>query len=191
MTTLSRLVTAVADAQGMDNERVSAIARALREDGFIQMLGRGTSAAQMNERDAANLLIATNTADTARTASAAVKQFRELRVDRKANEFGAELEEMISAAKRECIADYLSKVARHTARGPVVGKRNYVDGFRLQIEFEKPVPNVLVIVSTRAGNGSTISFSELRSTIKATGDRRVRSMITERTILAVAAALRT
>ena len=66
--TLEKLVAAIADVEGIDAERVRAIARAMREADLIATRGRGKSAAPMSERDAANLLIAVNVADTARTA---------------------------------------------------------------------------------------------------------------------------
>lgn len=67
MATLENLVATIAEVQGIGAERVRAIARAVREAGLIAKHGRGTSAAEMSETDAANLLIAVNVADTART----------------------------------------------------------------------------------------------------------------------------
>ncbi len=193
MATLSQLVTAIATAEGIDAERVAAIGRAIREDGLIRTSGRGTSAAQMEEGDAANLLIATNTADTARTASAAVKEYRKLQAKRRPNLFGSELEELISAAKRKCLADYITKmVALLGTRGHRLGKRPFPNGeYRFEIEFEKPVPSVLLGIWVQDGPRDYIDFFDRRHAAnEASGDRRERTRITQRTILAVATVLR-
>jgi hypothetical protein len=181
--------------EGIDAERVAAIARAIREHGLIRTSGRGSSAAQMSEPDAANLLIATNTADTARTAPAAVKEYRALQAKRRSSQFGSELEELISAAKRECLADYITKmVALLGTRGHHLGKRPYRnDEYRFEIEFEKPVPSVLIGISNlKTSYRDYISFADRRQpTVEANGDRRERTRISQRTILAVASVLRT
>jgi hypothetical protein len=197
MATLSQLVAAIANVEGIDAERVAAIGRAVREQGLIRTSGRGTSAAQMSEPDAANLLIATNTADTARTASAAVTQYRALKAKRnkQTSEFGSELEEMISAAKRECLADYVTKtVALLGTRGHVLGRKRYLnEAYRFVIEFEKPIPSVLVGVSIlNASQWNYISFGDhpRQPTAEAGVDRRESTRITQRTILAVANVLR-
>jgi len=194
MATLSDLVTAIAIAEGIDAERVAAIARAIREHGLIRTSGRGTSAAQMSEPDAANLLIATNTADTARTAPAAVKEYRTLQAKRRPNQFGSELEELISSAKRECLAEYITKmVALLGTRGHRLGKRAYPNGeYRFEIEFEKPIPLVLLGIWVQGGPRDYIDFLDRRRAAnEASGDRRERTRITQRTILAVANVLRT
>lgn len=196
MTTLTELVTAIATAEGIDVERVAAIARAAREHGLIRTSGRGTSAAQMEERDAANLLIATNTADTARTAPAAVEQYRMLEAKRKnrTSGFGGELEEMISAAKRECLADYVKKtVALLGSPSNLLGRRAFPnEAYEFGIEFEKPIPSVTVQISIAKGSPMEfILFKDHRSLARADGDRRERTRITQRTVQAVANVLRT
>jgi hypothetical protein len=60
MATLSKLVKAVAQVEGLDEVTVGIYARAAREAGFISQGGRGRGAAQMTIEDAANLLIAVN-----------------------------------------------------------------------------------------------------------------------------------
>ncbi|OKO92174.1 hypothetical protein AC629_01180 [Bradyrhizobium sp. NAS80.1] len=195
MATLSELVAAIAAVEGVDAERVTAIARAVREDGLIQTSGRGTSAAQMSETDAANLLIAANTADTARTAPAAVKKYRTLQAKRRSSQFGNELEELISAAKRECLADHLTKmVALFGTPDHRFGKSTYTKmEYGFEIEFEKPVPSVRVHIWVSIDRqGDRFEFTDRRlPTTKTTGDRRERTTITQRTILAVANVLRT
>ncbi|WP_441256202.1 hypothetical protein AB7Z32_10250 [Bradyrhizobium sp. 482_C4_N1_1] len=195
MATLSQLVTAIADAEGIDAERVTAIARAIREERLVKTSGRGTSAAQMSEPDAANLLIAVNTADTARAAPAAVKEYRALQTRRGSGQFGDALEGLISAAKQEVLADYITKtVALLGTRGHVLGRRRFPnETYRIEIEFEKPVPSVSVLfgVGLQSGRWDHIDFRDRwQPTSEAHGDRRERTMITSRTILAVASVLR-
>ncbi|WP_456638536.1 hypothetical protein [Bradyrhizobium sp. USDA 10063] len=193
MATLSQLVAAIATVEGLEPERVGAIARSIREERLIQTSGRGTSAARMEERDAANLLIATNTADTARAAPAAVKEYRALQAKRRPSQFGSELEELISAAKRECLGDYITKVVTLLGtRGKALGKRPYANrDYRLEVEFEKPTPSVLLGIWGPHGQSDYISFFDRQATNQANGDRRDRTRITHRTILAVADVLRT
>jgi hypothetical protein len=196
MATLSELVAAIAAVEGIDAERVAAIGRAVREHGLIRTSGRGTSAAQMSEPDAANLLIATNTADTARTAPDAVVQYRALQARRgkRESEFGGALEELISAAKREIIADYVTKmIALVGTRGHLLGKRHYPnEAYKFGITFEKPIPSVFIYIKASSASPDGILFKDRQEPkIKASGDRRERTEITHRTILAVANVLRT
>ncbi|WP_439373166.1 hypothetical protein [Bradyrhizobium sp. DASA03120] len=189
MATLSQLVTAISSAEGIDAERVTAIARAVREEGLIKTSGRGTSAAQMDERDAANLLIAANTADTARTAPDMVKQYRALQAKRgkQKSDFGSELEELLLAAKRELLADYVTRaVALVGTRGHILGKRRYPnEAYEFEITFEKPVAAVFLHVAAQTRLG-LISFHDRQANIDAAGDRRESTKITQRTIFAVA-----
>jgi hypothetical protein len=196
MATLSQLVAAIATVEGIDEERVAALARAAREHGLIRTSGRGTSAAQMSEPDAANLLIATNAADTARTAPGVIKEYRALQAQRKnrTSGFGGELEAMISAAKRECLADYVKKtVAVLGSPSSLLGRRTFpTEAYEFGIEFEKPIPSVMVQISIAKGSPmESILFKDQRWLAKADGDRRERTRITQRTILAVADVLRT
>jgi hypothetical protein len=200
MATISQLVAAIATVEEIDAERVGAIARAIREHGHIKTSGRGTSAAQMSERDAANLLIAANMAETARGAPAAVAQYRALKAKRnkQTSEFGSELEEMISAAKRECLADYITKmVALLGTRGHILGRKRFLtEEYRIQIEFEKPVPSVSVRLSNVKASEYRdyvyVSFGDelRRSSTEASADRRETTRISQRTIHAVADVLR-
>jgi len=198
MATLSQLVAAIATAEGIDAERVAAIARAVRERGLIRMSGRGTSAAQMDERDATNLLIATNTADTARTAPAAVKEYRALQAKRRASQFGSELEELISGAKRECLADYVTKMVTLLGeRDHLLGRRRFPnEDYKFEIAFEWPIPLITVGVSVvemrHPKHSDFVEFRDRRQpAVGPGGDRTERTTITERTILAVANVLRT
>jgi hypothetical protein len=98
MATLSQLVGIIATVEGLDRERVGAIARAVREAELIATHGRGTSAAHMGEAYAANLLIAVNAAETARIAPEIVRRYRASRTNnRRQLQFGATLEQMITS----------------------------------------------------------------------------------------------
>jgi hypothetical protein len=78
MATLTELVEAVAEAEGMDSATVALIARYAREAGFIQRKGRGPSAAHMGITDAANLLIAVNASGLVHDARVVVPLYRGL-----------------------------------------------------------------------------------------------------------------
>jgi len=201
MATLTQLVSVIATTEGIDVERVGALARAIREAGLVRTSGRGTSAAQMEERDAANLLIAVNTADTARTAPEVVQEYRSLQAkrNRKASEagseFGNELEELIWSARRKCLANYVMKtISLFGKRNHLLGRRPYPnEAYKFWIEFEKPTPSVLVNISRLDDPvGDYVDFKDRRQQAsKATGDRSEKTRITQRTIHAVADVLRT
>ena len=111
MATLSLLVDIVATVEGLDRDRVGAIARAVREAELIATHGRGTSAAHMGVADAANLLIAVNAAETARSAPEIVRRYRASRTNNKRQlQFGATLEAIIAAAKTQRLADHLMDI---------------------------------------------------------------------------------
>lgn len=192
MATLSHLIAVIASVEGIDVERATAIGRAVREAALIKTSGRGTSAAQMDERDAASLLIAVNMADTARSAPAAVAQYWALQAKRsRTTKFGIVLEQLISAARREVLTEYLTDmVALLGAPNHVLGRRPFAT--QISIEFEKPTPSVVVGISDQRGRNDYIEFLDrgLRSG-ETSGDRRERTRITQRTILAVADILRT
>ncbi|TYO65751.1 hypothetical protein FXV83_15150 [Bradyrhizobium hipponense] len=175
-------------------ERATAIGRAIREAGLIRTSGRGTSAAQMDERDAVNLLIGVNVADTARSAPGAVAQYRALLAKRRnrTSEFGGELEELLSAAKRECLADYVMKtVTLLGAQGHVLGRKRFTnEAYRFEIEFGKPLPSVVLGIWGPNRQNAYIDFFGRQPIDEVHGDRKERTRITERTIRAVADVLR-
>jgi hypothetical protein len=75
------LVKAVAAAEGLDVMTVRNIGLRVREAGFIQLNGRGTSAAVMTETDASALLIGVNVPGLAKDAGTAVAEFYRLETD--------------------------------------------------------------------------------------------------------------
>lgn len=197
MATLSQLVDVVAAVEGIDPERVTAIARAVREAGLVTTGGRGPSAAQMTERDAANLLIAVNTADIARNAPEIVGRYRALesRKKKRTVDFGNHFEQAILAARNSDIPEFiLNSVRDFGSSRNFLGRRALpLDHYRLRIEFEKPEPSVLIQIETFAPFFSMnhISFrGAQRARNKSDqGDRKERTVISHRTLIEVGQAL--
>jgi hypothetical protein len=192
MATLGALVDIVAAAEGISRERVEAIARAVREAGLIATHGRGSSAAQMTETDAANLLIAVNAAETARAAPETVRRFRALRADNKSqHEFGRVLEEMIAATvSGEIVACLLDLGFRRLG---VEGekRRHALRRFDLRIEFQSSPPLAVIecrLPATRMPQFLPFYPPREKSAGRAEVDRR--TTITDRTILAIAERMR-
>ena len=114
LATLEELVVTIADIEGLGTERVRAIARSMREAGYIATRGRGNSAAEMSDRDAANLLIAVNAAGTARIAPQIVQRYRRLPARSKlwVTQFGTEFEKLLFAARTGTMADFVASFVR-------------------------------------------------------------------------------
>jgi hypothetical protein len=79
MARLPQLIDQVSKTSGRDRASVEHCARAIREAGFITTTKRGVGAASMTARDAANLIIAANAAESTKEALQAVPQFRSLK----------------------------------------------------------------------------------------------------------------
>ncbi len=193
MATLQALVGAIAEVEGINFERVRDIARKLRENHLIATDGRGTSAAKMSARDAANLLIGVNIADTARTAPDLVRRYRRLRAGSGTSGafFGRELAKLISAVGAGTVAvfaDTLEYVAVRPARSDQRGAIDY----RITVRFEKPVPVVRLFVRWAGGQGAdrTDFFERSENSPVGISDRLVEVTITGRTLSAVGRLLR-
>jgi hypothetical protein len=78
MATLTQLVDTIAAVEGLERSTVNLIARYVREAGLIATHGRGTSAATMGIKDAANLLIGVNATTTGKDAARTVSAYRAL-----------------------------------------------------------------------------------------------------------------
>ncbi len=195
MATLSRLVETIAAVEGIDPERVGAIARVVREAGLIATRGRGPSAADMSETDAANLLIAVNVAETARTAPEMVTRYRLLQASKKALEttFGAELENLLSAVRTQKVADVVVGLVRFVPERSSLAWNKYSSRqYDFRIEFRKPNPEVTLFVrGPWKSNVDCISFAQPdKSSSTVNMDREEVITITERTIFAIGALLR-
>jgi hypothetical protein len=115
MATLSELVNTIAAVEGIDPATAALIARYIREAGLISTGGRGPSAAMMNVRDAANLLIGVNTATAAIEAENMVRAYRELEAKdftpgppaaaRKYGTFGEAIEQLLIAIRSGYLPD--------------------------------------------------------------------------------------
>ena len=106
---MSELVEIVAMVEGMDPSRVALIARNVREAGLITTGGRGPSAGKMTNTDAANLLIAVNTAETVSEAAGAVRRYRRLEAfgheSHRRFKFGDCLEQLIHSASIKALPE--------------------------------------------------------------------------------------
>ena len=186
MATLSQLVGIVATVEGLDRDRVGAIARAVREANLIDTHGRGTSAAHMGVADAANLLIAVNAAETARSAPEIVRRYRASQTNNSRRlQFGVILQEMIAAAKTRRSADFLMDIG-FGPRGALRERLSLtLEKFDLRIEFIGGRP--LVVIECRLPGRAMpkyLPFYARGSTARAEADRRI--AISHRTIHAIA-----
>jgi hypothetical protein len=189
MATLSQLVDVVATVEGLDRERVGAIARAVREAGLIATHGRGTSAARMGLADAANLLIAVNAAETALSAPEIVRRYRTLRTNNKKQlVFGPTFEAMIAAAQTRRLAGHLMDLG-FGPKGDLREKLGHAsENFDLRIEFTSRRPPVIVECRIPiSAMPKPLPFYPMDSTARAPADRR--TVITHRTIYAIAETL--
>jgi hypothetical protein len=75
---LAALVSALAGCDNRDRTTLERIARALREAGYISVGQQGSDVAERSFREAANLLIGANRADTLKEAGRAVEEYRSL-----------------------------------------------------------------------------------------------------------------
>ena len=193
MATLESLVAAIAEVEGIGAERVRALARALREAGLIATGGRGTSAADMSETDAANLLIAANVADTARTAAEMVNRYRGLRASPSGNaRFGSEFDRLLLGVSTGRMAASVANLVRLAPNpSPLVSHRYELEQYEIMIRFEKPIPGVTIYVTAPRGEShvDTVKFSQRTPSVTIL-DRRIEVSITERTIFAVGPLLR-
>jgi hypothetical protein len=79
MSKLPALVSALSEVDGRDRKSVEHIGRTIREAGYIPTGKRGSGAADMTPREAANFIIALNGADTPKDGPIAIDRFRSLR----------------------------------------------------------------------------------------------------------------
>ena len=163
--------------------------------GLIATGGRGNSAAKMSERDAANLLIAVNVANTARVAPRIVERYRGLRA-RSATfdaDFGAEFEKLLRAARTRTMANFVANLVRLAPRrSPLASTLYDAEDYEMEIRFKKPTPGVTIDVTVpREEITVPISFYERREgRPTAVSDLVIGFAITERTIFAVGKLLR-
>ena len=189
MATLERLVATIAKVEGVDLARVRAIARSLRECDLIATGGRGTSAAEMSEKDAANLLIAVNVADTAPTAAEMVEQYRRLRASSNTSSgyFGTELEKLLSGAGMGEMANSVRSLVRLApGRSPLLSSRYAPEEYLIDVKFIKPNSFVTIVVAAPRGETKPDRiefFQRAESSAAISPDRIVEVRITERTII--------
>lgn len=196
MVLLSELVKIVADVEGLDEVSVGIFARQAREAGHIKQGGRGRSAAKMDTQDAANLLIAVNACVLAKEVAEAIPVYRAMLsksdeytgkvkrllktagVFQSEATFGSDLEDVISL----CGDPDRRKVLSDIPVGAV-------------IEFERPSPRAGVRIYIRDEAETTHIIRRFynpahRTSPADVGDRKDQTMISSRTLMAVAEALR-
>jgi hypothetical protein len=162
MATLSELVDVVAAMGGLEPVTVNLFARSIREAGLIATGGRGSSAATMSPKDAANLLIAINASGTAREGPEIVAVYRRLEAQEFTYEgdppgkilgtFGEGLETLIDAACRgEFPQQFLNRAVPDSLRQEFA-----TESVNLGIRFMKPEPSayVTMLSNSRRGEGS-------------------------------------
>jgi hypothetical protein len=211
MATLTRLVMTITVAEGLDLDTTALIARYAREAGLIAMKGRGESAAHMTPKDAANLLIAVNTLTTAKNAAGFVPIYRRLGahepgvVDHPSATFGEALELIIRSYMDGALPDEFLDV-----RTPEDIKYAFEhDEIHVEVAFRGPIPSATLRIShsiTPEVSSSrylddrglgTIRFIVFERKLKSrpkkkvtAEDRRIETIITDRTLRAVGEALR-
>jgi hypothetical protein len=195
MASLGALIETVADAEGVDSQRVAAFARSIREAGLITSRGRGPSAAEMSEADAANLLIAVNAAETARAAPDTVRRFRALRISHENPcAFGPVLEEMIAAAVNNELVDYLLDMGFGHVGIERDKQRHAFETFKLRIEFQHERP--MAVIECRMPSIAMPKFipfyppREKKAVVLTKVDRRTITEISHKTILAISEKIR-
>jgi hypothetical protein len=160
MATLSELVKAIAQIEGIEPATVSLIARNVREAGLISTRGRGLSAAKMSLADAANLLIAVNATVTAREAPDTVRKYRRLELRRRETQLGKlgeALEQLIDAALSKRLPQKLLSCYIPVLLSQEFGKEQA----RVELVFHKPLPYAYLSISAldeaRGVDGSLLS----------------------------------
>ena len=118
----------------------------------------------MTDRDAANLLIAVNVADTARAAPETVELYGRLRASSKtwSSNFGPELGSLISGVRTGTMADSVSSLVRLASeRSRLVSRRYDAENYEIEIRFQKPIPGAAIYVAAPRGEQpDTIRFSQ-------------------------------
>ncbi|MCA1545021.1 hypothetical protein I6F18_34610 [Bradyrhizobium sp. NBAIM32] len=100
MARLPVLISRIAPFDGRSPDAIAHVARLVRESGYIATTKRGSGAAEMTTRDAANLLIALHGSDSPKRAPEAVERFRRLPFSMCTSEtsFGENIRDAFSAS---------------------------------------------------------------------------------------------
>ena len=213
------LVRVIAEAEGMDEITVTGIGQYVRDAGFITKGGRGRSAALMTAADAANLLIGVNAAGKAKDAAEAVSRYSELQLTHDmadapwapagaAGVAGYADQFWDVVMPKGCtFGGALIRLVEMSApapeRDPFLVERGWgPDRVTLSIDFARPHPEVLIEAEDAPGRGKDIGGGEMMSQPllfarftsaeprpAEMGDRRDRTSIGSRTLLAVGRAL--
>lgn len=196
MALLTELVAKVAEVEGLPETFVAGIAKYLREADHIRQGGRGLSAARMNPRDAANLLIAVNATRLAKDAVEAFETYGVLEwwpvmdtddlEDSRLNLLVAVLSERIRFA--DALTKLISLAVWSDSYRPPLDALFANDDLRLDITFSRPKRIVQVEVRDRSDQDLGVMFRGVfynEPNEEPAPDRRDLVTITHRTILEV------
>lgn len=215
MANFNQLVRVIAEIEGLDEMTVSGIGQYARDAGLITKGGRGRSAATMTARDAANLLIGVNATGKAKDAAEAIAAYRALVLTEDTADYLGRLTAAEDVAVDELWTEIMPRgvmfgdalEALITASMPegeqppaLVASCNGPDRVAVSIEFTRPVPEVRIFGEDAPGYGQRFEDEELPQPVvhglftsnalpQGVGDRRDRTSISSRTLLAVGQAL--
>jgi hypothetical protein len=178
MATLTQLVDTIAAVEGLERSTVNLVARYVREAGLIATHGRGTSAATMGVRDAANLLIGVNATATGKDAARTVSVYRalvsyEFRAKRdpgpakKYGTLGEAIEQLVDAAGEGKLPEvFLNREVPDDLQ----------DAFpdvHIDMKFRRPIPFASLKITSTQEHELTPDFNEEGSETKISEGTRV------------------
>lgn len=178
MAKLPALVAALTECDDRDRATLDWVARAIREAGCIPTGKRGAGAADMTFREAANLLIGANAAETPKQSALAVVQFRTLRptdlspqrekegvfarID-EAETFGEALEALIEGSPELLVSlmqyvDDAYSGHNEEQRRLLKGRLLSGDLAKVEVAFSRPNPFAWIKVSTSPFGSETTEY---------------------------------
>ncbi|WP_054144812.1 hypothetical protein [Bosea sp. AAP35] len=152
MASIGKLVSAIAEIEGLDEGAVKLIARYAREAGYISQGSYGPGAARMTPRDAAHLLIAVNASALAKDVARTLKDYCGLRWKRQKWLVDDELEDARDDPFKSIFAEgaELARVLEDLIllATPIFQPKSILEEFflddrmRMTIEWRRPYPSV-------------------------------------------------
>jgi hypothetical protein len=172
MATPGQLVEEMAASLGMPVATVTQYDRQLAEAGLRSKGGRGTSAATVTQRDAANLLIAIGASPfagpTVKEAVRTCKAYGSLRAASQNHNFGQlGLPSLGSLPAGHSLRDGLTVLIEGAGRGETPHASNredpQMDDLRFSIQFNGPHPSAKIVVATgsvRSGKMEELMYTQ-------------------------------
>lgn len=222
MASLQQLIDIISQVQDVERPSVEIVSRHLREAGLLTTGKRGRSPAQMNSKDAANLIIGVVASKGPALAVDTVRAYRSAREDRRGGgkrlDFGEYLESLLDEAQKDHLVGYatgmMKKAVRQEAKNnpphivEAVRKRySELRSVGVRVLFQRPMSAALISIdvfpefvplpgetSDRILEKQFLPADEARwqmwNEMKSGPDRKEIVQISERTLFAVADALR-